>query len=146
MKEYQLKINGNNYNVVINNVDDSSASVEVNGTPFTVEYEQPITKVKPKAIKVVKNNAPSPAITPSASKASTAAPVSGAAVNSPLPGVILSIDVKEGDSVTAGQKLLVLEAMKMENVIEAPSAGVIKSIKVNKGGSVLEGEPLVIIG
>jgi len=66
-------------------------------------------------------------------------------VNSPLPGVILEVSVKERDTVKSGQKLIVLEAMKMENNIEADRDGVVASIKVNKGDSVLEGAPLIIL-
>ena len=75
-------------------------------------------------------------------------PAGGAAgaVRSPLPGVILSVDCKVGDTVKRGQKLLVLEAMKMENTIPADRDGKIVEVKVNKGDSVLEGADLVIIG
>ncbi len=146
MKEYKLKINGNDYNVVINDVQDSVASVEVNGSNFKVEFEKPI--IKPTAIKVVKTATAAPAVTAAAPKPAAApAPTpGGTTVSSPLPGVILEVSVKEGDTVKTGQKVLVLEAMKMENIIEATADGVIKSIKVNKGDSVLEGAPLVIIG
>ena len=65
---------------------------------------------------------------------------------SPLPGVILSVDCKVGDTVKRGQKILVLEAMKMENNINADRDGKIVEIKVNKGDSVLEGADLVVIG
>ena len=68
------------------------------------------------------------------------------AVKSPLPGVILSIDCKVGDTVKRGQKILILEAMKMENTINADRDGKIIEIKVNKGDSVLEGADLVVIG
>ena len=140
MKEYKLKINGNDYNVVINDVQESVASVEVNGSNYKVEFEKPI--VKPTAIKVV------PAVSAATPKPSAApAPIAGGTtVSSPLPGVILDVCVKEGDAVKTGQKIMVLEAMKMENVIEATADGVIKSIKVNKGDSVMEGTPLAIIG
>ena len=67
-------------------------------------------------------------------------------VTSPLPGVILEVSVKVGDAVKRGQKVMVLEAMKMENVIEATADGTVTAIKVEKGDSVLEGAPLVIIG
>ncbi len=146
MKEYKLKINGNDYNVVINDVQDSVASVEVNGSNFKVEFEKPI--IKPTAIKVVKTATAAPAVTAAAPKpaAAPAPTAGGTTVSSPLPGVILEVSVKEGDTVKTGQKVLVLEAMKMENIIEATADGVIKSIKVNKGDSVLEGAPLVIIG
>lgn len=75
-----------------------------------------------------------------------ATPSVAGAVKSPLPGVILSIDCKVGDVVKRGQKLLVLEAMKMENVINADRDGKIVDIKVNKGDSILEGTDLVVIG
>ena len=146
MKEYTLKINGNDYNVVINDVQESVASVEVNGSNYKVEFEKPI--VKPTAIKVVKTATAAPAVSAAAPQPSAApAPTAGGTtVSSPLPGVILDVCVKEGDAVKSGQKIMVLEAMKMENVIEATADGVIKSIKVNKGDSVMEGTPLAIIG
>ncbi len=146
MKEYKLKINGNDYNVVINDVQESVASVEVNGSNYKVEFEKPI--VKPTAIKVVKTAPAAPAVSAATPKPSAApAPTAGGTtVSSPLPGVILDVCVKEGDTVKNGQKIMVLEAMKMENVIEATADGVIKSIKVNKGDSVMEGTPLAIIG
>ena len=148
MKEYKLKINGNDYNVVINDVQESVASVEVNGSNYKVEFEKPI--VKPTAIKVVKTAPAAPAVTAAAPKPSaaqaTAPTAGGTTVSSPLPGVILEISVKEGDTVKNGQKIMVLEAMKMENVIEATADGVIKSIKVAKGDSVMEGTVLLTIG
>lgn len=146
MKEYKLKINGNDYNVVINDVQESVASVEVNGSNYKVEFEKPI--VKPTAIKVVKTATAAPAVSAAAPKpaAAPAPTAGGTTVSSPLPGVILDVCVKEGDTVKNGQKIMVLEAMKMENVVEATADGVIKSIKVNKGDSVMEGTPLAIIG
>ncbi|MBO7278738.1 MAG: acetyl-CoA carboxylase biotin carboxyl carrier protein subunit [Bacteroidales bacterium] len=151
MKEYQLKINGNDYNVVIKEVEDNTADVEVNGTPYRVEYEKPITKQAKKVIKSVTPVARPAAAAPTAAPAAqpAAAPAAGGAgatVTSPLPGIILDIAVKEGDVVKKGQKIVVLEAMKMENVIESTADGTVTSIKVNKGDSVLEGAPLVIIG
>lgn len=151
MKEYQLKINGNDYNVIIKEVEDSTADVEVNGTPYRVEYEKPITKQAKKTIKSVTPVARPAAAAPTAAPAAkpVAAPAAGGAgatVTSPLPGIILDIAVKEGDVVKKGQKVVVLEAMKMENVIESTADGTVTSIKVNKGDSVLEGAPLVIIG
>ena len=130
MKEYKLKINGNAYNVVINEVEGETAALEVNGTPFHVEFEKPIAK--PKAVKIVRPSTPTPA--------------GGTQVTSPLPGVILSVAVKEGDTVKKGQSMMVLEAMKMENSIDAPVDGTVKSLKARQGDSVLEGALLVIIG
>ena len=74
-----------------------------------------------------------------------AAETSAAALKSPLPGVILTVDCKVGDTVKRGQKLFVLEAMKMENIIPSDRDGQIVEIKVGKGDSVLEGADLVII-
>lgn len=71
---------------------------------------------------------------------------SAGAVKSPLPGVILSLDCKVGDTVKRGQKIAVLEAMKMENNINADRDGKILEVKVNKGDSVLEGADIVVIG
>ncbi len=75
-----------------------------------------------------------------------AAPSSAGAVKTPLPGVILSIDCKVGDVVKRGQKVAVLEAMKMENNINADREGKVIEIKVSKGDSVLEGADIIIIG
>ena len=146
MKEYKLKINGNEYNVAINEVDGSMAEVEVNGTPFKVEFEKPIKKAAaPVAKPVAKSAAPAAAAAP---VAKPAAPAGGAGttVSSPLPGVILDVCVKEGDAVKRGQTVMVLEAMKMENAIEATADGTVTAIKVGKGDSVLEGAPLIMIG
>ena len=146
MKEYKLKINGNDYAVTVNEVDDNIAEVEVNGTPFKVEFEKPITK-KP-AVTVAKPAAKTAGAAPAAAVAKPAAAAGGAGetVASPLPGVILEVCVAVGDAVKKGQKVMVLEAMKMENVIEATADGTVTAIKVDKGDSVLEGAPLVIIG
>lgn len=149
MKEYKLKINGNDYAVSINNVEDMSADVEVNGTPFKVEFEEPVKKSAPKISRPVAKSSETiskPSISVSKPSAASAATTGGTTITSPLPGVILEVSCKEGDSVKKGQKLFVLEAMKMENVIEASSDGKVISIKVNKGDSVLEGAQLVVIG
>ena len=146
MKEYKLKINGNDYAVTVNEVDGSVAEVEVNGTPFKVEFEKPIKKAAaPVAKPVAKSAAPAAAAAP---VAKPAAPAGGAGttVSSPLPGVILDVCVKEGDAVKRGQTVVVLEAMKMENAIEATADGTVTAIKVGKGDSVLEGAPLIMIG
>ncbi|MBO4999872.1 MAG: biotin/lipoyl-binding protein [Bacteroides sp.] len=136
MKEYKYKINGNVYNVVIGDIEDNIAHVEVNGTHYNVEMEKkqkaaaPIARPRPAAV------AAKPAAKPAAAKGG---------VKSPLPGVILDIKVKEGDVVKKGQTVIILEAMKMENSINADRDGKITAIKVSKGESVLEGTDLVII-
>ena len=145
MKEYKYKINGNLYNVVIGDIEDNIAHVEVNGTHYTVEMEK-----KPKAApapKPVVRPAAKPAAAPAA-VAPVAKPAAGGAksgVKSPLPGVILDIKVNVGDEVKKGQTIIILEAMKMENSINADKDGKVTAINVSKGESVLEGTDLVII-
>lgn len=146
MKEYKFNIHGTEYEVSINSVEDNIADVTVNGTQYEVEIEGKTSKV----IKVTK---PTPASTSAATTAevisaakAAAKKSAGAAVKSPLPGVIVDIKVRQGDRVTAGQHLLVLEAMKMENNIDADRDGIIVELKVNKGDSVLEGDTLLTIG
>lgn len=136
MKQYKYKINGNLYNVTINDVEDNIARVEVNGIPFNVEMEK-----KPKV--EVPKPAARRAVAPIAKPAAPATSQSG--IKSPLPGVILDIKVKEGDEIKKGQVVVVLEAMKMENNITADRNGKVASIKVSKGESVLEGTDLIII-
>jgi len=147
MKEYKLKINGNDYVVNINNEEDTIAEVEVNGTPFKVEIDMPARKTTPVVRPVAKPSTVSTTVAkPTSSVAPPTVNTGEIAINSPLPGVILDVCVKEGDAVKRGQKLIVLEAMKMENVIEASADAKVLSIKVSKGDSVLEGATLVTIG
>ena len=114
----------------------------MNGTPYSVKMEKPAKK------QMVALKRPAQAPTKASGEPVVSRPAGGAAgaVRSPLPGVILSVDCKVGDTVKRGQKLLVLEAMKMENTIPADRDGKIVEVKVNKGDSVLEGADLVIIG
>ena len=142
MKEYKYKINGNTYNVSIGDIDDNIAQVEVNGVPYKVELE------KAQAVKVV--SAPRPSAAPrteSGNKVISKPSVSGGAnaVKAPLPGVVLSVQVKEGDTVKASDAVIVLEAMKMENAIHAGRDGKIKSINVKQGDSVLQDDVLIVI-
>ncbi|MDR1408386.1 MAG: biotin/lipoyl-binding protein [Tannerella sp.] len=143
MKQFKYTINGNLYNVTVNKVEDTVAEVEVNGTPYKVTMDKPAKK----HVVTIKRPAQAPTTasgTPLVSRP-VAAEGSAKAIKSPLPGIILSIDCKVGDAVKKGQKLLVLEAMKMENAIPADQNGTIVEIKVNKGDSVLEGSELVTI-
>lgn len=142
MKEYKYKINGNAYKVTIGDIEDNIAHVEVNGTPYKVEMEKaPKVAVKP----IVRPASTAPAA-PTTQVVKPAAPSTGkSGVKSPLPGVILDIKVNVGDTVKKGQVIIILEAMKMENNINADKDGKITAINVNKGDSVLEGTDLVII-
>ncbi len=143
MKSYRFKINGNEYNVDINSVEGNMASVSVNGTAYQVELENapaaPVQAVPAAPVAA----APAPAA-PAAPK--PAASGAGKAVTSPLPGVIIAVKVNVGDAVKAGQEVAVLEAMKMENSIEATHDGTVTAIHVAKGDSILEGAAVVTIG
>ena len=142
MKSYNFKINGKEYNVAIEPGEDNKLSVNVNGADYEVEMAgQAGNDAKSVAASATVSSAPAP------QKAAAPAASSGAAqtVPSPLPGVIVEVSVKEGQAVKAGQKVAVLEAMKMENEIPAAKDGVITAIHVNKGDSVLEGAPIVSI-
>ena len=147
MKEYKIKINGNDYNVTIDEVEGNAAKVEVNGTPYNVEFDKPLSK--PKTISVVNRPAAAPAAGPAPASRPAAAPAAaagGSTVNSPLPGVVLEVKVKDGDKVTKGQVIMVLEAMKLENDILAPASGTVVSINVSKGTVVNVGDVLAVIG
>ena len=144
MKEYKFKINGNEYNVAINSVDGNLASVTVNGAPYQVELENAPAAAPVQAVPAV-SAAPAPvAATPAAAPAPQPSGV-GKAVTSPLPGVIIALKVNVGDTVKPGQVVAVLEAMKMENDIEAEFGGTVTAINVAKGDSVLEGASIVTI-
>mgnify|MGYP002627088628 CR=1 FL=1 len=137
MKEYKFKINGKEYNVAIGEADGKMLSVNVNGADYHVELEN-----APAAVPA----APVAATAPAPAAAPAAKPVgAGEKVNSPLPGVIVEVNVKEGQAVKAGQKVAVLEAMKMENEIPAPKDGTVTEIHVHKGDSLQEGDPVVTI-
>lgn len=149
MKEYKFKINGNEYNVAVKKVEGKTAEVNVNGVDYSVEMENAPASAPAAAVAAAPAAAAAPvAAQAPAQAAPAAAPQPAAAakdVTSPLPGVILSVNVAVGDQVKAGQKVAVLEAMKMENDIESDFDGTVTAIHVNKGDSVLEGAKIVSI-
>ncbi len=146
MKSYKFRINGNEYNVDINSVEGNIADVTVNGASYQVEMENapaPIQKPAQVPAAAVASTGSATTTTPAPKAAAPAG--AGKPVTSPLPGVIIEVSVKEGQTVKAGQKVAVLEAMKMENEIQAPADGTVTAILVNKGDSVLEGAEIVKI-
>ena len=145
MKEYRFKINGNEYNVAINSVEGNLAEVTVNGTSYQVEMENaPTAPVQ--AAAPVQASTPAAAPVPAPAAPKPAASGAGKAVTSPLPGVIIGLKVNVGDVVKPGQVVAVLEAMKMENDIEAEFGGTVTAVNVAKGDSVLEGAAIVTLG
>jgi biotin carboxyl carrier protein len=146
MKNFKFTINGNEYDAEIIGIEENIAEVSVNGVSYTVVIDRKMQTVKtPKLVRTMA--VPSTDSHPSVSKtASPSAPKGTGSIKSPLPGVILEIFVREGDTVNIGQKLLMLEAMKMENNINADKEGRVVSIKVGKGDNVMEGDILIVIG
>ena len=146
MNKFEYKVQGVDYEVEIEEMEGNIAKVSVNGIPFEVELKQPINPAK--AITRPKVVAPAPAAAaPVAPVARPAAPAgAGSPVKAPLPGTISSINVKVGDKVNVGDTVVVLEAMKMQNNIEAENSGTVTSILVNQGDSVMEGATLLTIG
>ena len=155
--KYQYTVKGVDYEVEIQDIEGNIANVTVNGIPFEVEMKQPVKAGKQKVklseerraeeseerrVKSEESNSSS------ASAASTSsAPTAGVGkpVVAPLPGTINEIKVKVGDKVNAGDTVVILEAMKMQNNIEAETSGTITGINVNKGDAVMEGDTLVTI-
>ena len=142
MKEYKYKINGNEYAVCINEVNDTTANVTVNGEEFKVEWEKPkeekpIVKIQPAATK--------PASTPTPTVATPTVAAKGNAIKTPLPGVIIDVKVNVGAMVKKGDTVVVLEAMKMENNINADRDGKVIAVQVTKGDTVADGAVLVIL-
>ena len=151
MKKYSLKINGNPYEGKIEDINEAStmARVTVNGVKYDVEIEggkaaapkKPHVAAAPEATGLSVTPKTPIATKPAAAPASAA----GTKVTCPLPGTVISLNVKEGDTVAAGQTLLVLEAMKMENNIDAERGGVVKQVLVSAGATVMEGDVLLVI-
>ncbi|PKP01718.1 MAG: acetyl-CoA carboxylase biotin carboxyl carrier protein subunit [Bacteroidetes bacterium HGW-Bacteroidetes-6] len=145
MKKFAFTINGNKYDVEIGEVEEAHIEVNVNGTAYDVEVDRSLQPVK--TPKLVRQQAvPSTDASPQVKKTASPGSAVTTSIKSPLPGVIMDVHVKEGDTITFGQKLLTLEAMKMENVINSDKEGVVKSIKFHKGDNVMEGDVLVEIG
>lgn len=162
MGKYNFRINGHDYQVDVNSVEGGIADVTVNGTDYKVELADAVPAPAQQAARPAPQatSTAAPAITPQATvpAAQTAAQTTaqtatasapqgkGEVVTAPLPGVILDIKVKVGDVVKAGQTVAVLEAMKMENEIEATASGTVTAVNAGKGDSVLEGAAIITIG
>lgn len=140
MKKFKFTISGKQYEVEVQSFENDKAQVVVNGTQYEVDVERekeeakPVVAPRPKA---------APAATPAAAPAGDA---NGVKAVAPLPGTIMQIFVNVGDQVKRGDKILMYEAMKMENNFLAEVDGVIKDIKVKVGDNVLQGAVLAIIG
>ena len=159
--KYQYTVKGVDYEVEIQDIEGNIANVTVNGIPFEVEMKQPVKagKQKVKLGGTANEGASSSSSAPQSAKASAdlqsaassgqtgdaGKAATGKPVVAPLPGTINEIKVKVGEKVNAGDTVVILEAMKMQNNIEAETSGTITSINVNKGDAVMEGDTLVTI-
>lgn len=156
MIKYQYKVKGVDYVVEIVEVVGKIAQVNVNGIPFEVELQKPINTAKhpsmarPRSKSVSPSGAPTSApaapVAPAAKQASAAPAGAGTALKAPLPGTITDVKVTVGQQVNVGDTVVILEAMKMQNNIEAERAGTVTSIVVKQGDTVMEGAVLLTIG
>lgn len=145
MKKFKFTIKGNQYDVDILNIEDNTVEVQVNGNVYTVAVDKTLTQTKTPTL-VRSLAVPSTDGEKSTQKTNNPnAPKGGGTIKAPLPGTILSVHVKVGDSVVMGQRLLSLEAMKMENNIDSDKEGKVSSIKVKKGDAVMEGDVLIVV-
>ena len=143
MKEYKYTINGNKYDVEIVDIVENIATVTVNGENYSVEMEkEPEPEKKKVVIKSGAQAQPEAAVSEGASAAKVN---TNNALKAPLPGVIREISVAVGDEVAVGDTVVVLEAMKMANNLEAEKAGKVTAVLVQVGESVMEDTPLVVI-
>ncbi len=136
MKNFKFKIRDNNYNVKILSHEGNKIELEVNGTSYSVKMKEEIKKTKtPTLVRAASKRPSEPLkVNPSSSKTKIVAPI---------PGVVLSLDVKVGDTIKVGDRLLVLEAMKMENNIVSEKAGTITAVNVSVGQQVLQNETMI---
>ena len=136
-KGFNFTIGGQKYETTVKEIEPNVAEVVVNGTSFIVEFQKNESK-KVKAARVA-----APTAAPSA--AAAAKPAGAATVKSPLPGSIVKVMVKPGDSVKKGDTLLTMESMKMENVVASEYTGTVKNVLVQAGQNVMQDDKLVEI-
>ena len=153
MNKYQYKVKGVDYEVEIAEVEGNIAKVNVNGIPFEIELQKPINAAKHPTMNNPKVQPPQPAPAKPVQAAPQPQPVqpaaatgAGTALKAPLPGTVTDVKVQLGQQVGVGETVLVLEAMKMQNNIEAETAGQVTSILVKPGDTVMEGSVLLTIG
>ena len=149
MKKYELTIKGKKFDVEVKDFGGATAKVAVNGNEYDVDITykggEPVA-FTPATPRPAAPKAAAAAPVAAAPAAAPAGDVSGNNVVAPMPGRIMKVLVKVGDTVSVGQKVMTMEAMKMENDINAGSAGTVKAVLVKEGDNVKEHQPLVTIG
>ncbi len=139
MQKLKFNINGKHYEATVAETSHNVAEVELNGKKYTVEVE------RAESVAVPHIAAPRPAAAAPVA-APAAAPKAAAGANSvtaPLPGSVTVVNVKAGDAVKAGQTLIIIEAMKMENEVLAPADGTVTAVHVSGGQAVQQGDALL---
>ncbi len=142
MATYKVKTDDKEYSVKVVDAAGGGATVTVEGWTFHVEPSGPSLPAAPAPVAATPSAA-TPAAAPAAAPAGPAGP---GVIVAPIPGVITQLCVKVGEEVSAGQVVLKLEAMKMEDDISTASAGTVKEISVSEGAEVRDGQPLITIG
>jgi len=164
MRKYEVTINDKDYSVLVKKFEPDAAELEINGKRYSIRMEGPIRTISSSQysytnpITQTGNPTPPSMPIPQTTRSSVAAPImasrpamgegtdsTGIIIRAPIPGSILEILIKEGDYVQSGQTLLKMEAMKMENEINATTDGTVKSIKVSTGEAVNQGQELLEI-
>ena len=146
MSDYVLKLNGREYRASVKELTPDRATVEVDGVEYHVDLVQIGRRSPlPGAVRTAPGapSAASPIPAAAAPSRRDVTPGGEGAVNAPMPGMVLALKVREGEKVQAGQVLLVMEAMKMENAIAAPFAGTVARVHVREGDSIGEGDRLI---
>lgn len=139
MKKFKFTISGDEYDVNIKDIEENVAQIEVNGTRYEVEIHREVKATKtPKLVR-------KPVVQQPGEGQIKKQATGGYPVKAPLPGTILKINVAEGDTIKAGQNLMVMEAMKMENQVLSEKDGQVKAIKVKEGDAVLQDDVLIEI-
>ena len=135
-KKFSFTIGGQKYDTTVKEIETNVAEVVVNGTSFIVEFQ----KKESKKVTAARVAAPAASVA-----AAPAQPAGAATVKSPLPGSIVKVMVKPGDSVKKGDTLLTMESMKMENVVASEYTGTVKNVLVQPGQNVMQDDKLVEI-
>jgi biotin carboxyl carrier protein len=147
MKKFDFNINGDDYQVHIKSIEGDIAQIEVNGTPYSVKVKQEIKTSKTPILvrKEGQSKSADKRIIENLSPVSSSSKPSAKAIKSPLPGSIIKVLVAEGDSFKAGDVLLVMESMKMENNILAERNGTIVKVCAPAGSAVLQDADLFLV-
>lgn len=143
-RTYKFKMQGSTYEVKILRRTDENARLSVNGTEYNVDF-LPEENAPSKTPKLSRPQVIPDTIEQGRTTQAPGSEIGPGLIKAPLPGSIFKLMVREGDKVKAGQTVLVMEAMKMENDIHAASGGVVKELRVKEGQSVLEGDVLLVI-